>query len=59
MTRLHAVATSCMDICPDGRVSVALITFRGETSNTRFFTVSVDDPEQTSHQILREVKSDK
>ena len=56
---VRAVATSCMDICPDDRVSVALITFRGETSNTRFFTVSVDDPEETSHQILREVKSDK
>ncbi len=52
---VRAVATSCMDICPDGKVSVALITFRGAGSDTRFFAVNVDDPEETSQRILREL----
>jgi predicted metal-binding protein len=54
---IRAVATSCMDVCPDDQVCVALITFRGASSNTRFFTVDVDDPEETSHRIMREVTS--
>jgi predicted metal-binding protein len=56
---VRAVLTSCMDICPDDRVSVALVTFRGAASNTRFFAVKVDDPEETSQRVLREVESDK
>jgi predicted metal-binding protein len=56
---IRAVATSCMDVCPDDRVCVALITFRRNASSTRFFTVSVEDEEETSHQILREVASEK
>jgi predicted metal-binding protein len=52
---IRAVATSCMDVCPDDRVCVALIAFRGASSNTRFFTVNVDDVEETSQRILREI----
>jgi predicted metal-binding protein len=52
---VRAVLTSCMDICPDDRVSVALITFKGAASNTQFFTVKLDDPDETSHRILRQV----
>jgi predicted metal-binding protein len=55
---VRAVLTSCMDICPDDRVSVALVTFRGAASKTQFFTVKPDDPEATSQRILREVASD-
>jgi predicted metal-binding protein len=53
---VRAIATSCMDICPDDRISVAFIEFRGTTSNTRFFAVSGDDPDETGEQILREIK---
>jgi predicted metal-binding protein len=56
---VRAVATSCMDICPDDEVSVAIITFRGRDKDTRFFTVDVDDVEETSHRILREVQNAK
>jgi predicted metal-binding protein len=56
---VRAVLTSCMDICPDDRVSVALVAFRGAASNTRFFAVKLDDPEETSERILREVESGK
>src|SRR5580658_3254701 len=53
---VRAVLTSCMDICPDDRLSVALVTLQGPASNTQFFTVKPGDPEETSQQILREVK---
>jgi predicted metal-binding protein len=55
---VRALATSCMDVCPDDQVTVAVVTLRGAASNTRFFTVGVDDMEETSNRILREV-SDK
>jgi len=53
---VRAVTTSCMDICPDDRISVALIEFRGTTSNTRFFTVNGSDPDETGERILGEIK---
>jgi predicted metal-binding protein len=56
---VRALATSCMDVCPDDRVCVAVVTFRGAASNTRFFTVSVADTEETSERILREVSDRK
>jgi predicted metal-binding protein len=55
---VRALVTSCMDVCPDDRVTVAVVTLHGATSNTRFFTVSVDDTEETSERILREVTND-
>jgi len=51
---VRAVATSCMDICPDDQVSVAITTFEGRPA-TRFFTVDLDDVDETSQQILKEV----
>ena len=56
---VRAVATSCMDICPDDQVSVAIITLRGRDKDTRFFTVDVDDVEETSHRILQELQAAK
>jgi predicted metal-binding protein len=53
---VRAVATSCMDLCPDGEISIALLTFRDGGNNTRFFTVSADDVEDTAIQILEAVK---
>ena len=50
---VRAVATSCMDICPDGQVSVAIASVSGAT---RFLTVELDDVDETAHLILKEIK---
>jgi predicted metal-binding protein len=55
---VRALVTSCMDVCPEDRVTVAVVTLHGTARNTRFFTVSVDDTEETSERILREVTDD-
>lgn len=55
---VRAVATSCMDLCPEGEISVALMRFRGAGNDTRFFTVSADDIDATATQILEVVSSD-
>jgi predicted metal-binding protein len=56
---VRALVTSCMDVCPDDQVTVAVVTLHGAASNTRFFTVSVDDTEETSERILRQVGDNK
>jgi hypothetical protein len=48
-----------MDVCPEDQVTVAVVTLHGAASNTRFFTVSVDDTEETSERILRQVGDNK
>ena len=53
---IRAVATSCMDICPEDRVSVAITTLQGPSAGTRFYTVELDDVEETARRILKEVK---
>lgn len=55
---IRAVATSCMDVCPEGEVSVALVGpgLRGAHADTRFFTVAVDDPDETAREILETLK---
>jgi predicted metal-binding protein len=53
---VRAVATSCMDVCPEGEVSVALVGFRHGHADTRFFTVAVDDPDETAREILGALK---
>ena len=53
---VRAVATSCMDICPDDAVSVAITTLRGPNSGTRFFVVNPEDIDETSEQILKELR---
>lgn len=49
---VRAVATSCMDICPEGEVTVAVVGVRQARADTRFFTVDVDDPDETAREIL-------
>jgi predicted metal-binding protein len=55
---VRALATSCMDICPDDQVSVAITTFRGKHPGTRFFTLDLDDVDETSQNILRELEAE-
>jgi predicted metal-binding protein len=49
---IRAVATSCMDLCPEGEVSVAIVSVRHARPDTRFFTVGVDDIDATATRIL-------
>lgn len=49
---IRAVATSCMDLCPEGEVSVAVVSVRPTRADTRFFTVGVDDIDATATRIL-------
>ena len=53
---VRAVATGCMDICPDDAVSVAITTLRGSQPGTRFFVVDPEDIDQTSERILKEIR---
>src|ERR1700761_275530 len=50
----RALATSCMDICPKDLVSVAITTLQGPNTGTRFFTLPLDDIEETSERIVKE-----
>jgi hypothetical protein len=63
---VRALVTSCMDVCPDDQVSIAVTTFQGSPAGkgaaagnglpaTRFFTVDVDDVDETSERILNEI----
>jgi predicted metal-binding protein len=56
---VRALATSCMDICPDDQVSVAITTLHGPKAGTRFFTLELDDIEAASEQILDALDSER
>jgi predicted metal-binding protein len=47
---VRPVITSCMDICPEGRISVAIAPVNG--SATRFFTVKGDNPESEAQRLV-------
>lgn len=49
---VRVATTSCLDICPDGRVSVAIVPVGRPTQAPSFLTVKIDDIESTSHDIL-------
>ena len=53
---IRAVATSCMDVCPEGEVSVALVDLHRARADTRFFTVEVSDPDETAREILETLR---
>ena len=53
---VRALTTSCMDICPDDAVSVAVTTLRGPQSGTRFYVASPEDIDGTSERILKEIR---
>jgi predicted metal-binding protein len=50
---VRAALTSCLDICPPDRLSVAIATLDGPP---RFFAVKADDLEATSRKVLREIR---
>jgi predicted metal-binding protein len=52
---VRAALTSCLDICPRDRLSVAIVSI-DNPSAPRFFEVKADDIETTSHKILKEIR---
>jgi predicted metal-binding protein len=52
---IRAALTSCLDICPRDRLTVAVVATHGSASQPLFFTVKADDIDDTSRQILKEV----
>ena len=53
---VRAALTSCLDICPPNRISVAILPVNDPSKAPRFFTVKIDDIEQTSQDILQQAR---
>jgi predicted metal-binding protein len=53
---VRAALTSCLDICPEDRISVALVMVDDPTTAPRFFTVKADNIDDTSRKILKELR---
>jgi predicted metal-binding protein len=53
---IRAALTSCLNICPQDRLSIAIVPTENSGSAPRFLTVKTDDIEGTSRKILREVR---
>jgi predicted metal-binding protein len=53
---VRVAMTSCLDICPPNRVSVAFVPVGRPTATPTFFTVKTEDIESTSHDILEHAR---
>jgi predicted metal-binding protein len=53
---IRAAVTSCLDICPEDRISVAIVPTGAASGATRFFTVKASDLDDTSEQIMKEAR---
>jgi hypothetical protein len=51
---IRAALTSCLDICPEERISVAIVPTGASSGPTKYFTVRPSDIEQTSDKLLKE-----
>jgi predicted metal-binding protein len=54
--QVRAALTSCLDICPDNRISVAIIPTGGQSEPARYFTVKASDIKDTSEKIVKEAR---
>ena len=56
--QVRAALTSCLDICPKDRISVAIVpTTQGQSkSNARFFTVKASDIKGTAETVVDEAR---
>ncbi len=55
----HAVRvamTSCLDICPDNRISVAIVPTGNHSEGARYFTVKASDLKDTGERIVKEAR---
>jgi predicted metal-binding protein len=53
---VRAALTSCLDICPEDRISVAIVPTGGHTEGARYFTVKATDVKGTSETIVKEAR---
>ncbi len=53
---VRAALTSCLDVCPRDRLTIAIVATHGPVSQPRFFTVRADDIDDTSQKILKDVR---
>ena len=53
---VRAALTSCLDICPENRISVAIVPTGSHAEGARFFTVKANDIKGTSESIVREAR---
>src|SRR3954453_849712 len=53
---VRAALTSCFDICPEERISVAIVPTGGRANGARCFTVKASDIKGTSETILKEAR---
>lgn len=51
---VRAALTSCLDICPDSRISVAIVPTGGHSAAARYFTVKASDLKDASAKIVKE-----
>jgi hypothetical protein len=50
---VRAALTSCLDICPENRISVAIVPTAGHGAGARYFTVRGSDIKGTSETIMK------
>lgn len=53
---IRAALTSCLDICPEDRISVAIVPTGAGSNPTKYFTVKPSDIDETSDRILKEAR---
>jgi hypothetical protein len=53
---IRAALTTCLDICPEERISVAIVPTGAGSTATKYFTVRPSDIEATSDKILKEAR---
>ena len=53
---VRAALTSCLDICPENRISVAIVPTGGHAEGARYFTVKASDIKDTSQTIVKEAQ---
>jgi predicted metal-binding protein len=54
--QVRAALTSCLDICPQERVSVAIVPTAGQSGGARYLTVKASDLKGTAQAIVDEAR---
>ena len=53
---VRAALTSCLDICPDNRITVAIVPTGDQSAGARYFTVKASDTKDTAQTIIEEAR---
>jgi predicted metal-binding protein len=54
--QVRAALTSCLDLCPDNRISVAIVPTGSHSEAARYFTVKAADMKDTGEKIIKEAR---